>query len=178
MAEVVPIDWRREVNYERLLSATEVRGRIASAARMHRKQVSGEQLLAVFDQLVPMGIPLEKIAVLAQPLYARLGLNTNKSAQRQLPLPIGQVLVGVLCALAKQGCELTGVEQAVDGCALHATIPSSIWSFAGELLVTVQGDGPATRIEANAKIPGQKFDWGHSQRLLDALLDNTASFAA
>lgn len=178
MAEAVPIDWRREVNYERLLSVTEVRDRITAAGRMHRKQMSGEQLLATFDELVPMGVSLEKLAVLAQPLYARLGLNTNKRAQRQLPLPAGQVIVGVLCAMAKEGCELTAVEQAQDGCALRATIPSSIWSFAGELLVTVEGDASSTRVEANAKIPGQKFDWGRSQRLLDSLLDSTAAFAA
>jgi len=178
MAEVVPIDWRREVNYERLLSVTEVRDRIAAAGRMHRKQISAEQLLATADLLVPMGVSMEKLAVLAQPLYARLGMNVNKSAQRQLRLPPGQVLVGVLCALAKDGCELTAVEQAQDGCALSATIPSSIWSFAGELLITVQSDAASTRVEANAKIPGQKFDWGRSQRLLDSLLDSTAAFAA
>jgi len=178
LAEVVPIDWRCEVNYEALLTAKEVRDRIARAGRMHRKQMSGEELLATFDKLVPMGVPLEKIAVLAQPLYARLGLNMTKTAQRQLPLPVGQVLVGVLCALAKEGCELTWVDQADDGCVLHATIPSSIWSFAGELLITVELAGQSTRVEANAKIPGQKFDWGRSQRLLDSLLGSTAAFAA
>lgn len=177
-AEIVPIDWRTETNYERLISVPEVRERIARAGKAHRKQMTGEELLATFDVLVPTGISLEKLATLIQPLYAKLGLNVGRSMAGELPLPTGQVLVGVLCAMAEHGHELRHVEQADEGCSLCATIPSTIWSFAGELLVTVRRGGNGTLIQAATKVPGQWTDWGRSQRVLDTMFQRTAALAA
>ncbi len=177
-AESAPIDWPNEIHYERLLSVPEVRDRIAAAAGLYRKQISGEQFLEAFDKLVPMGVSMEKIVTMAQPIYSRLGINTTKSQSMQLNMPPGQVLVGVLCAMAKHGNELKQVDQGEDRCLLHSTIPSSLYSFSGDLCVSVQRKGAATHIEANTRIPGQKFDWGKSQRLLDNLFVSIPSFAA
>ncbi len=177
-AEIIPIDWSNEINYERLISVPEVRDRVAAAGSLYHKGMSGEEFLGTFDKLVPTGVSMEKLVEIARPLYARLGLNTAKSSSKRFTMPAGRVLVGVLCAMAMHGNELTKVDQHEDGCTLHATIPSSIYSFSGELHFTVRRETSATLIEAETKIPGQKFDWGKSQRLLDNLFERIPAFAA
>lgn len=177
-ADVVLLDWSNEVNYELLIAVPEVRDRIAAAGRLHRKQMSAEQFLKVYDLVVPTGVPMEKLIDFARPLYSKLGMNMDKTTSRRLSMPAGKALVGALCAMAKNGTELQSVEQAEDGCTLNANMPSSIWSFAGDLRVSVQRDGRATLVETNIKIPGQKFDWGKSQRLMDDLFDSIPAFAA
>jgi hypothetical protein len=170
--------WFDEICYEQLLQHGDVRRLILLAGRQRRPHVSGEQILAAFDALVPMGFSLEKLAALLSPLYARMGIKTGKSATQRYSLPPGRVLVGVLCCLASQGIELTRVDQAADGCVIIAKIPSNIWSFAGELVVSVRREGNATLLEAAAQIPGQLYDWGKSRRILDNLLRETQAFAA
>ncbi len=177
-AEIIPIDWSQEVCYERLIAIPEVRDRIANAGSQHRKHMSAEEFMSAFDQLVGYGVPMSKVVDFARPFYSKLGINTDKSTSRRLHLPPGKALVGVLCSMAKNGTELKGVEQAEGGCVLNAVMPSSIWSFSGDLRVTVRKEGSATHVETNIKIPGQKFDWGKSQRLMDELLDSIPAFAA
>ena len=174
----IPIDWSGEIHYARLITIPEVRDRVAAAGRLYSKRMSGEELLDTFDKLVPIGVSMKQLVTIAQPIYSRLGMNTTKSSSKRLNMPPGRVLVGVLCAMAKGGCEFQEIEQYEDGCTLRATIPSSIYSFAGELRVTVRKESTATFIEANTKIPGQKFDWGKSRRLLDNLFENIPAFAA
>ena len=88
------------------------------------------------------------------------------------------MLVGVLCSLASAGHELRKATHAQDGCILEATIPSDIWSFAGDLFVTIKPQGQATLVEAAAIVKGQKFDWGKSRRCLDRLFGDLANLPA
>lgn len=176
--DIIPIDWSEEVRYERLIAIPEIRDRIAAAGSLHRKHMSAEEFLSTFDQLVGYGVPMSKVIDIARPFYSKLGLNTDKTTSRRLNLPPGKALVGVLCSMAKNGTKLKGVDQAEDGCVLNAVMPSSIWSFSGDLRVTVRKELGASYVETNIKIPGQKFDWGKSQRLMDELLDSIPAFAA
>jgi len=171
-------DWSDEVCYERLLSHEEVRRLLLTAGRQRRPELSGEQFLAAFDALVPVGFSLEKLCAILSPLYARMGIKTGKSSTQRYVLPPGRVLVAVFCSLAGQGIVLSRVDQAADGCVLTATIPSNIWSFAGELVVGVHRDATATVVEAAAQIPGQLYDWGKSKRILEHLFRETQAFAA
>ncbi len=169
---VAPVpDWSQEVSYQKLLAVPAIRERIAAAGRRHRPGVSGEQLLAVADSLVSTGVSLEKLCVALQPIYGRLGIKTGKCEERSLAAPAGATLVATLCSLAAQGHELKHVEQADDGCALQAVIPSSVWSLAGDLVVSVQRRSRDTMIAASTAITGQVFDWGHSRRVLGRLFD-------
>jgi hypothetical protein len=93
--------------------------------------------------------------------------------------PVGRVIVSVLGALARGGNELRDVVQAADGCALHAAIPSSMWHWAGDLVVLVRRTSPEkTSIEARTKIRGQMFDWGKSNARLTELLNDVHRFAS
>jgi len=177
-ATVLPCDWSQEIEYARLLQYPEVRARLATAGSQAKSRISGEQVLEVFDALVPTGVSLSKLVGVLAPLYSRMGINTGKSAMQRLDLPPGQVLAGLLCTLAQDGIELADVEQAVDGCVLQATIPSDLWSLAGQLIVSVKADRHGTEVEAATKIPGQLYDWGKSKRLLDRLFREISVAAA
>lgn len=177
-AEEASGDWSREVVYERLIRIPEVRERISRHAAMASKRMSGQEFLALCEKVVPMGVPLEAIGSLAQPAYARLGIKTGKERSETLPIPPGTAIVGALCSLARRGQELRQVRQLDDGCLLEATLPSDMWSFAGDLLVEVHASGTGARVDAATKIGGQMFDWGKSNRCLNTLFEDVRAMAA
>jgi hypothetical protein len=45
-----------------------------------------------------------------------------------------------------------------------------MWALEGDLIVTVQAEPQAVRVEAATVVKGQLFDWGKSRRSLDQLL--------
>jgi hypothetical protein len=161
-------DWSFEVNYKKLISHPDVRDQLVMAGNRAKTRMTGEEFLGKFDSVVP-GASVVAIAV--QPLYEKLGIASSKSATRRFDMPIGKVLVSILCTLAEGGNKLRNVQQVDDGCLFEASIPSDVWSFEGVLLIQVHRQGRGTHVEAATKIPGQFFDWGKSQRLLDQLIN-------
>jgi hypothetical protein len=162
-------DWSHEIRYDALMRIPEVREKVARAGASVRRSMSGEDFLAVFDKVMSMDVPLEKLALIAQPLGERLGLKTGKERSELIGKPPGQTLVAALCSLARHGQTLRRVEQSVDSCLLEAALPSDLWSFEGDLYVAVRRHGDDSRAEAATKIQGQLFDWGKSRGCLDAL---------
>lgn len=62
------------------------------------------------------------------------------------------------------------VEQREDGCTLTAEIPSDRKTFGGVLQVDVdRGANRSTTMHAEARIPGQLYDWGKSKQTLTDL---------
>jgi hypothetical protein len=105
--------------------------------------------------------------LIAQPIYASLGVATGKEQTQVIDSPVGRVLVRVLCSLARRGQTLRGVRQATDGCFFEAVLPSDIRSFEGDVLVTVRRREWKTEVTAATRIKGQLFDWGKSRRSLE-----------
>jgi hypothetical protein len=167
------LDWTEITDYDTLLKIPDVRERIARHAALAKKRMSGEEFLEnaekVFAPLMG-GMPIASLtAKFIHPLYVKLGIQMRKLRSETICKRPGEVMVGVLCSLAAQGHELRKATQAEDGCVLEATIPSDMWSFAGDLIVTVRRKGEATLVEAATIMKGQKFDWGKSNRCLDRL---------
>ncbi len=160
-------DWSDLLDYEKLLRIPEVRDRISRAAIEAEKHLTGEEFLELCDKsLQPItGVPLTTVAKIVQPIYAKLGVKTGKLRSYLFPRPPGKILVEVLCSLASRGPKLNNVLPTLDGCVLKATIPSDIWSFEGELLVTLRRQPIGTLVEGCTVIKGQFFDWGKSTRL-------------
>ena len=177
LVELVP-ELETEVRYEAILSFPGVREKIERHARLAPKRLSAEQFLALADKLVPMGISMEGLAGVIQPLYARLGVKTGKERRHQVPAPVGQVIVRALCSLARHGQKLQNVTQAADGCLLEAVLPSDVFSTEGSLLVSVHGNGSLSAVSGVTQIGGQWFDWGKSNRCLDQLFQDLARDAA
>lgn len=175
--DVVP-DWEGEVQYESIIRFPGVRESIERHSQQAIKQLSGEQFLALADKLVPLGVSLESLASIAQPLYAKLGIKTGKQRCQQLQAPFARVMVRALCSLARRGQSLRRVTQAVDGCLLEATLPSDLCSLEGELLLSMRRVGSQAEVNGSTRIPGQIYDWGKSNRCLDRLFTDLASDAA
>jgi hypothetical protein len=115
------------------------------------------------------GVSISTIASIATPLFTALGIKTGKRRIESVRRPVGQVIVAVLCSLARHGQEVQKVHQGRDGCVIEAVLPSDLWSFAGELVVSVAATEEGAQVEAGTKIGGQLFDWGKSRRCLDQL---------
>ncbi|TWT77239.1 hypothetical protein Pla123a_18940 [Posidoniimonas polymericola] len=164
--------WRQEIKFDRIASVPEVRARIQASSARSSKRMSGEEFLSVAATVMSIPVPLDKLAGLVQPMYARWGVKTGKEQQQAVAIPPGEVIVRVLCSLAERGQELEAVEQGDDACTLVATFPSDIWALAGKLLITVSAANGGSLVTAATKIEGQYFDWGKSRRGLERLFDD------
>lgn len=180
--EVVSVDlvpeWDREVQYETILKFPGVRDTIERHSRQATKRMSGEQFLALADKLIPMGVSMEGLAAVVQPLYTKLGIKTGKERVQHVPAPVGRVIVRTLCSLARNGQALRNVTQAPDGCLFEAALPSDFFSLEGDLMVSVRRRGAHAEVSGATRIGGQLFDWGKSNRCLDRLFTDLASEAA
>jgi hypothetical protein len=174
---IVP-EWEREVQVETILKYPGVRDAIERHAQQATKRLTGEQFLKLADKLVPLGVPLEGLVSVVQPLYARLGIKTGKERVYQVAAPVGQVIVRALCSLARHGQKLRGVTQAVDGCLLEASLPSDVFALEGDLLVSVRRSGAQAEVRGATHIGGQLYDWGKSNRCLDKLFTDLTCNAA
>jgi hypothetical protein len=172
--EAAPQDWSEDIRYEILLRQPDVRDLISQHAAQSKRRMSADAFLALCDQaFVPLtGVSLSKIGAIAQPFYANLGMKTGKTRKESFSAPAGRVLVAAICSLARHGQSLNQVEQGQDGCLLRAELPSDMWSFAGDLLITVQHREQGATVEAATVIKGQMYDWGKSKRMLTALFDD------
>ncbi|RMD62953.1 hypothetical protein D6833_06235 [Candidatus Parcubacteria bacterium] len=157
-----------------LLRQPEVRDLIARHSSQSPKRMSADDFLELCDRaFVPLtGVSLAEIGAIVQPVYAALGVKTGKVRRAFFAAPVGKVLVAALCSLARHGQPLHKVEQGQDGCLLKAGIPSDMWSFAGDLVITVQRVEQGATVEAATVIKGQLYDWGKSKRILTALFDD------
>ncbi|HQR06455.1 MAG TPA: hypothetical protein PLN21_06510 [Gemmatales bacterium] len=172
---VLPLEtaapWEQELRYETLIKFPHVRKKLAELANDATTGIRAEDFLSLCDSVVkPMGpISMTKIAPMLQSMYGKLGVNTGKQRKETIPQPVGVVLFNVLCTLASGGQKIKEVSQGEDGCIIQASIPSSIWTMEGKLMITVTKLPNGTQLEAATKITGQYYDWGVSNKLLDSL---------
>jgi hypothetical protein len=172
-------NWEYEVRYAALLQFPEVRDRLARVPARGRA-MTGKEWLGLYDAAFKpqTGVSMKSVAAVAAPIYARLGIKTGKHRTEVLPEPSGRVMVGVLCALARHRLPLVEVHQGESGCVFEAKLPSDLWAFEGQVVVTVERLGATTKVEAATNIPGQLFDWGKSTRCLEKLFGDLRGRAA
>ena len=176
--DAVDQDWSGEVLYKRLIQVPEVRALIEKHASMAQKGLSGEEFLAFADKVLPLGISLEKLGSVVQPIYAQLGIKTGEERSESFPIPPGTLIVSALCSLARNGQILQQVRQLEDGCLLEALLPSDLWSWQGILYVSVRKAGTGSRVDGAVDIKGQLFDWGKSDRCLETLFSDIGATPA
>ena len=177
-AAVLPVDWQHEHRCEALLAHPEVRALIARHAAMAKQGMTGEDFMKCIDVFYkPMvGISLVTVGKFAQPFNEKLGIKTGKERSKRLAMPIGRLIVGAICTLARHGRKLRDIQQTPDGCAIEASLPSDFWSLEGKITVRFHRREDATLVEASTYIGGQWYDWGKSAKCLDELFDEIAVF--
>lgn len=175
---IVP-DWDREVHYDVILNYPGVRETIERHAREAPQRLSGEKFLQLAEKVMPTGVPLESLAAVVQPLYARLGIKTGKERVQELSAPVGKAIVRTLCSLASHGQIVRSVTQANDGCLFEAELPSDIFAMEGKFLVSVRRTGfELAEVRGITCIEGQLYDWGKSKRCLEQLFRDLGREAA
>jgi len=178
-----PIDWSNEVRYDALIAIPAVRDRIARHAAMATKRMSADDFLAVADKIMPLlgqasSVSLAQLGAAAVPLFTRLGIKTGKQRTADIPIAVGTTIVAALCSLARDGQTVRTVTQFDDGCLIEALLPSDLWSSEGTLHVSLHRATEATHVEVATQIGGQRFDWGKSNRVIDALLADLKTIPA
>jgi hypothetical protein len=170
------LDWKDECRYQVLLHFPEVRDLIARHAPPAVKGLTGEDFLKICDTfsrpLTGLPISISKLTSVVVPIYARLGIQCSAMRKETLNAPVGKMLVAAVCSLARRGRSLKEVHQGEDGCVIEALIPAGWRSYEGQVVLSIQRQDPGTLIDATAKIPGQKYDWGVSQKCIDEIFED------
>lgn len=178
LTPIVPVvNWQEMTDVQQLIAVPEVRERIALHAARAKKKFSGEDFIECCDKFLgPLtgGVPMSLIAKIAQPISEKLGLKTGKERSHRFAERPGVVLVSLLCWLAENGHTLRDVSHSAGYCTITSAVPSDIWSLKGNLEVTVRVEGRATIVEAALTIPGQVYDFGKSNRILEQLFGDLA----
>ncbi len=163
------VAWPESIQYETLLGDSEVRERIAAAARHATAGVTGEDLLAVFDAVSPIGFSLGKLTTAILPIYDKLGIKTQRQSQGIFDAAPGRVMLAVLCTLAAKSLVIAEVHQDADRCSLIADIPSGLITNRGQLAILIEMNQKYVQLSLATTISGQWYDWGKSQRMMDEL---------
>lgn len=176
-----PADWSNIVDYRVLTAIPEVHDRIAHATAQASAPISAADFLAIADKaLVPLvssTVPTASIMQLVQPIYERMGIQTEKTRTEEVPWPAGRVIVAALCSCARRGMTVAAVHQGTDGVVIEATLPSSALALKSTLVATIARSSSATRLQAVAATKGQLYDWGRSKRTLQTLFEDVEALA-
>jgi hypothetical protein len=170
------LDWKDECRYQVLLHFPEVRDLIARHVPPAVKGLTGDDVLKICDTftrpLTGLPISISKLTAVVVPIYARLGIETVASRKEMLEAPVGKMLVAAVCSLSRRGRPLKQVHQGEDGCVIEATIPPGWRSYEGQVVLSIERQHPGTLVDATAKIPGQKYDWGVSKKCIDEIFED------
>ena len=177
-----PGDWINSIDYKTVLTHPDVQKLIARATGTNPGGMSAEEFLSSASVLYKIagvkGVPLKLIADVGPGLYSKMGIKTGKDQEQDFAIPPGRAIAAVLCALASRNQTLTEGVQAADGCALKAKLPSSVWSFTGEITVTIERRGEGCLVLGNVTVPGQMLDWGKSAQTLRELFGDIPRFVS
>ena len=168
------IDWTAEQELDRLIKYPEVRKEISKYANESKKRLSSQKFLELVDlTFAPLvGLSTKSLSEIIVPLYHKLGINTGKSAKRNFNQIIQEVIVKSLCSLAKNGYPLKSCELAANGIVLTAEIPSSMWTWGGNIVISIEEITPFSEITIVTKIKGQLYDWGKSKKVIKKILSD------
>lgn len=165
------ICWTESIQYETVLASPEPRERILAAGRRASKGVTGDDLLAVFDAVSPIGFSLGKFTNAILPIYDKLGIKTDRESQAIFDAPPGRVMLAALCTLAAKSLAIADVCQDPGKCSLSAEIPSGLITNRGKLHVLISVHDLYVRVSLATTISGQWYDFGKSKRLIDEMFE-------
>lgn len=165
------ICWTESIQYETVLANPEPRERISAAGRRATEGVTGDDLLAVFDAVSPIGFSLGKFTNAILPIYDKLGIKTDRESQAMFDAPPGRVMLAVLCTLAAKSLAIADVRQDPNKCSLSAEIPSGLITNRGKLHVLISVQDLDVQVSLATTISGQWYDFGKSKRLIDEMFE-------
>ena len=151
---LVAINWREEKDLTRLIENKEVQVFIKRFLDNTKNSISAEEFFERVDLLFsPLtGFSIKKLTEVAVPIYKKMGVKTGKSKIDLFDFTPQEVLIKILCSLAKHKYPLKEINEASDGLILIAEIPSSMKTFGGEIIITLGNEEGKTRVAVNSII--------------------------
>lgn len=151
-----------------VLNSEQTRNLIAMYAKQSPKAISADDILKVFDlAFQPLaGVSVQKLTDVMVPIAQRIGIKTGKSSSEVYPVPITELLLKTLCSIAKNGYELKETQLTSDGIVLVCEIKSDIWTWGGNLMITLKEIDKTTNVIIDVEIKGQLYDWGKSNSII------------
>ncbi|WP_405397600.1 hypothetical protein [Maribacter sp. Asnod2-G09] len=168
---LVTANWREEKDLARIVKNKEVQVFIKQYLDKTKNTLSAEEFFErvdlVFSPLT--GFSLKKLAEVTVPLYKKMGIKTGKFKIEHFEYSPQEVLIKILCSLAQHKYPIKEVNEASNGLILVAEIPSSMKTFGGEIIITLENKIGKTSVSVNSIIRGQLYDWGKSKSIVKAL---------
>jgi len=169
-----PTNWALEQNFDELIKYPEVRALVSAYAEKSSKSLSAKEFLGLVDlAFAPIGgLSLRKLTDVMVPVYQKSGISTGKSAKEKFNQSVQLVVVKCLCSLAINGYPLESSDKAINGLVLTAKIPSDMWTWGGNILITIEDFSSYTEVNIDAKIKGQLYDWGKSKGVIKKIFSD------
>ena len=164
-----------------IMGHPEVRARIEAVTGANPRGMSAEQFYE-FARPVMMitgagpAPPLKLIKDISLPISAKLGMKTSRDMAQGFRNTFGETLAAILCSLASRSQPLEDITEATNGCVIRSKMLSSIWSWEGDLLITLESKEEGTLMTAAITVPGQLSDMGQSKRVLKALVEDVMKY--
>ncbi|MEZ5998319.1 MAG: zinc ribbon domain-containing protein [Hyphomonas sp.] len=175
------IDWRASMKPQEIMWHPEVRARVTKVAGANPQGMSGEKFYEIARPLMMITgtgtlPPLKFIKDYSLPITAKLGMKTGSELTQGFKNTFGETLAAVLCSLAARSQPVEELAEAENGCLIRSKMASSIWSWEGEMIVTLESRPEGTMVKGVISVPGQLSDMGKSKRVLQALMDDVFKY--
>lgn len=174
-------DWRTSMRPREIMDHPEVRARIEKVTGATPQGMTAEQFYAIAKPIMSVTgagplPPLKLLKDVALPIYAKLGVKTQSEVSQGFKNTFGETLAAVLCSLASRSQPVTEITEATNGCIITSTMASSIWSWEGKMVVSLETHPEGTLLKGTITVPGQTSDWGKTKRALQGLIDDVQKY--
>lgn len=175
------LDWRSSMIPREIMWHPDVRARVGKVTGANPKGMSAEQFYEFARPIMMItgagpAPPLKLIKDISLPLSAKLGMKTSREITQGFRSTFGETLAAVLCSLASRSQPVEEILDATNGCVIRSKMLSSIWSWEGEMILTLETRDEGTLLKGVITVPGQLSDMGQSKRVLQALVDDVVKY--
>jgi hypothetical protein len=169
------------MNPREIMGHPEVRARIEAVTGANPKGISAEQFYKYARPVMMItgagpAPPLQMIKDISLPISAKLGMKTSRDVTQGFRNTFGETLAAVLCSLASRSQPVEHITDAANGCIIRSKMLSSIWSWEGDLIITLETQEAGTLLKGGITVPGQLSDMGQSKRVLNMLIEDVMKY--
>lgn len=176
-----PADWRTSRRAGEIMGHPAVRARIEKVTGANPRGMTAERFYEIARPVMMVTgagslPPMKLMKDVALPIYARFGVKTQSDISQGFRNSFGETLTAVLCSLASRSQPVEELAEATNGCVITSKMASSIWSWEGKMVITLEAQDQGTLLKATITVPGQTSDWGRTKRALQDLVSDVTKF--
>ena len=175
------VDWRASMRPSEIMGHPAVRARIEKVTGANPQGMTAERFYEIARPVMMVTgagslPPLKLMKDVALPVYAKFGVKTQSEISQGFRNSFGETLAAVLCSLASRSQPVEDLAEATNGCVITSKMASSIWSWEGRMVITLETQAEGTLMKASITVPGQTSDWGKAKRALQDLIGDVTKY--